>query len=565
MLLTAVILIALQAIASLYLPDLNADIINNGVQKGDNDYILQTGLLMMAVSVGSILCAIFSTYFAAKSAMSFGRDVRLHLFKKVQSFSKSDVDKFTPASLITRNTNDVQQTQMFTFMMLTMMVSAPITCIGGAIMAIRQDSKLAWVIAVLIPIMLIIVWLFASKALPLFKSMQSKIDGLNRLVREKLSGIRVIRAFVKERTESARFDAANKDLTNNNLKVARLMAIMMPMMTILININCVAIVWFSGYRIDSGDMPVGNMTAFLSYSMQIMFSVIMAVMMFIMLPRASVSAGRINEVLEAVPDIPDNAQGSRGFNRSEAKGLVEFKNVSFSYAGAEAPVLRNLSFAAKPGQTTAIIGSTGSGKSTLVNLIPRLYDVSTGELLIDGINIKELNQADLHSLIGFVPQKAFLFKGTVASNLRYGKEDATEAEMWEAIETSQSRDFIDDMPEGLNADIEQGGSNVSGGQRQRLSIARALIKKPPIYIFDDSFSALDFKTDAKLRAALAKNLSDVTIIIVAQRVSTVMNADNIVVLEDGVIADMGTHEYLINNCSIYKEIVNSQQREEDLA
>ncbi len=555
-------LLLVQAITNLYLPDLNADIINNGVVKGDIDYILRTGGLMLAVTLLLGVVSIISVYWGSKTAMAFGRDVRHAVFRRVQRFSLAELNIFGAPSLITRNTNDVQQVQQVTVLALNVMITAPFMAIGGIIMALRQDVPLSALIVVVIPLMAVIIGLVMKTALPLFTSMQIKVDRVNQVMREKLSGIRVIRAFVRSDYEQERFDMANRDLTDTALSVARLFAIMMPTIMGIFNLTTVAVMWFGGLRIESGAMPIGNLTAFLTYIMQILMSVMMAVVMFVMVPRASASAKRINEVLDTEPQIEDPETSTA---IGDVHGELEFRDVEFRYPGAEDAVLSNVSFSAKPGQTTAIVGSTGSGKYTLINLIPRFYDVTGGQVLVDGVDIREMRQADLWDKIGFIPQKAFLFTGTIASNLRYGKETATDEELWHALEVAQGKAFVSAMAEQLDAPIAQGGTNVSGGQRQRLAIARALVKRPEIYVFDDSFSALDFKTDGALRAALKKDTRDATVIIVAQRVSTIMHADNIIVMDKGAIVGAGTHDELMASSETYREIVNSQLTKEEIA
>jgi len=555
-------LLLVQAIANLYLPNLNADIINNGVSKGDTAHILSVGGFMLGVTLLLGVAAIIAVYWSSKTAMAFGRDVRGALFRKVQTFSQQEVNLFGAPSLITRNTNDVQQVQMVLFFMLNMMILAPITAVGGIIMALREDVPLSGVLVFILPFMAAVIGSLMVRALPLFKAMQVKIDRVNKVMREKLSGIRVIRAFVRTDYETERFDAANRDLTANALKVNRLLAIMMPALTVILNLSMVAIMWFGGMRIDSGAMPIGNLTAFLTYVMQILFSVMMATVMFVMVPRAAVSADRIQEVLDTVPSVNDPATP---ISTGAVKGFLEFKNVEFRYPGAEDPVLRDITFTANPGEITAVIGSTGSGKSTLINLIPRLYDVTSGSITVDGVDIRDLDRDDLWHRIGFIPQRAFLFSGTVASNLRYGDEDATDEELWHALDVAQAKKFVSEMPEGLESPIAQSGTNVSGGQRQRLAIARALVKMPEVYVFDDSFSALDFKTDSMLRAALRKEITHATTLIVAQRVSTIMHADRIIVLDLGRIVGIGTHAELLETCPTYGEIVYSQLTEEEVA
>jgi len=554
-------LLFVQAITNLYLPELNADIINNGVAKGDTDYILRTGGTMLAVTVLLGIASIVAVYWAAKVAMSFGRDLRSAIFRKVVAFSQREVNHFGTASLITRNTNDVQQVQTVVLMAMTVMVSAPIMIVGGLIMALRQDVPLSGILLVIVPLMAVIIGTLVRRAMPLFRAMQLRIDRINQVMRDTLAGIRVIRAFVRTDYEERRFDEANRDLFATSLSVNRLFALMIPTLMGIMNLSMVGVLWFGGIRVDSGGMPIGNLTAFLQYITQILFAVMMATMMFVIVPRAAVSSGRIVEVLDTEPSIHDPLEPVR----PPRTGRVEFRDVEFRYPGAEAPVLRGISFTAGPGETTAIVGSTGSGKSTLVNLIPRFYDVTGGAVLVDGVDVRQLERADLWSRIALVPQRAFLFGGTVASNLRYGNEEATDEDLWRALETAQARDFVEAMEGRLEAPIAQGGTNVSGGQRQRLAIARALVKRAPICIFDDTFSALDFGTDARLRAALRRDLADATVIIVAQRVGTILHADRIVVLEDGGVAGIGTHEELMRTCPTYREIVLSQVSEEEVA
>ena len=554
-------LLLVQAIANLYLPELNADIINNGVARGDTDYILRTGGFMLLVTFALAIAAVVSAYWAARTAMAFGRDVRSAIFRKVQAFSQVEVNQFGAASLITRNTNDVQQVQTVVLLILNVMVSAPILTIGGVIMALRQDVPLTGILLVIIPIMAALIGFVMRRAIPLFGAMQKKLDRINLVMRETLAGVRVIRAFVRTRHEEARFDEASRDLMDTSLEVNRLFAITMPALMAIMNLSTVAILWLGAYRVDGGGMPIGNLTAFLQYVIQILFAIMMATIMFVMVPRAAVSAGRIREVLDTEPAIHDPAEPVS----PERRGLVEFRDVEFRYPGAEEPVLRGISFTANPGETTAIVGGTGSGKSTLVNLVPRLYDVTGGAVLVDGVDVRELDRADLWRRIGVIPQRAFLFGGTVASNLRYGDQHAADEALWRALDIAQGRDFVEEMPERLEGPIAQGGTNVSGGQRQRLAIARALAKNPEIYLFDDSFSALDFRTDARLRAALGRELGQATVIIVAQRVGTILHADRIVVLEDGRIAGIGSHEELMRTCETYREIVLSQVTEEEVA
>ena len=555
------VLLLVQAIASLYLPELNADIINNGVAKGDIDYIVRTGGFMLVVTFALMITAIVGVYWSARIAMGFGRDLRSGIFRKVETFSQVEVNQFGAASLITRNTNDVQQIQQVVLMALTMMISAPILTIGGVIMAYRQDGPLTLILLVIIPIMIALIAFVMTRAIPLFQAMQVKIDRINLLMRETLSGVRVIRAFVRTEHEEERFDVASRDLMDTGLRVNRLFAITMPSLMLIMNLSTVAVLWLGAYRVDSGAMPIGNLTAFLQYIMQILFAIMTAVIMFIMVPRAAVSAGRIQQVLETEPSIRD-PQNPVSPART---GHLVFRDVTFGYPGAEEPVLRSISFEAKPGETTAIVGSTGSGKSTLINLLPRFYDATGGTVEIDGVDVRDMDRQDLWRRIGVVPQRAFLFGGTVASNLRYGDEAASDDDLWRALDIAQGREFVEEMEERLEAPITQGGTNVSGGQRQRLAIARALVHRPDIYVFDDSFSALDFRTDARLRAALARELGDATVLIVAQRVGTILHADRIVVLEDGGVAGIGTHEELMRTCETYREIVLSQVTEEEAA
>ena len=551
-----VILTLAQVIANLYLPTLNADIINNGVVKGDTTYIIQVGAVMLAVTLVSALAAIASVYFGSKTSMSLGRDTRGALFRRVQKFSQAEVNRFGAPSLITRTTNDVQQVQMVVLMMLNVVLMAPMMAIGGVIMALRLNVTLSTVILVAIPIMGAFIGLVISRATPLFMSMQKKIDRINQVTREFLSGVRVIRAFDRTVYEEKRFDVANEDLTDTTLKVGRLFALVFPAVTLIMNFTTIAIMWFGGKQIADGTMPIGDLTAFLQYVFMILFSVLMATFMFVMVPRAAVSAQRIMEVLDVEPSIVDPERPAMDVPEA---GLVEFRDVEFRYPGAEEPVLSGITFTARPGETTAIVGSTGSGKTTLISLIPRFYEVTGGAVLVDGVDVRELAQQDLWRRIGLVPQKSFLFSGTVADNLRHGDDEAAEERLWHYLEIAQGRDFVEEMPEGLDTHVAQGGASVSGGQRQRLAIARALAKQAKIQIYDDSFSALDFSTDAKLRAALRKHTADATVIIVAQRVGTIMHADQIVVLDDdGTIAGSGTHEELLETSETYREIVTSQ-------
>lgn len=556
------IFVALQSIGDLYLPTLMSDIINKGVMKGDTNKILQIGGIMLLVAGGGVICSIIASYLSAYISSSLGTILRSKIFRRVESYSLNEFDKLGTATLITRTTNDVTQIQTVTVMILRLMISAPIMAVGGIVMAFRKDRPLTLVLAVAVPVLALVVAFIASKMIPLFRLVQVKIDKINLVLREKLTGIRVIRAFNTIERETKRFDEANVDLTENYIKVNRIMAFMMPSIMLIMNLTSLAILWFGGIRISQGNMDLGSLAAFTQYAMQIMFSMLMLAMMFIMVPRAQAAAVRINEVLETVPEIVDK---ETTVNTFEGRGYVEFKDVTFSYHGAEEPAIKNISFSAKPGEVTAIIGSTGSGKSTLVNLIPRFYDVDSGSILIDGVDVRDISQEELRKKIGLVPQKTILFSGTIAENIRFGKEDATDEEVRHAAKVAQALEFIENMDGGFEHEIAQGGTNVSGGQKQRLSIARALVRKPEIYIFDDSFSALDFKTDAKLRAELKKETKDSTVIIVAQRVGTIMDADRIIVLDEGRVVGMGTHKELLKNCDVYRQIVSSQLSEEELA
>ncbi len=554
--LTAVVLFQLVGtIASLYLPSLNADIIDRGVATGDTGYILATGGWMLTVSLVQIACSIAAVYHGARVAAGFGRDVRSAVFHRVSGFSQREVAEFGAPSLITRNTNDVQQIQMLVVMTCTMLVAAPIMGIGGIIMALRQDVGLSWLMLVCVPVLLVSIGLIVFRMVPQFRAMQTRIDGVNQVLREQLSGIRVVRAFVREREETHRFARANDELTGTALRVGRLTALIFPTVMLILNASSVAVLWFGAARVDSGEMQVGALTAFLMYLMQILMSMMMATFISIMIPRAAVCAERIAEVLDTESSVRPSDNPVRQVDR---RAELELRDVEFRYPGAEAPVLSAVSFRVAAGQTTAVIGSTGSGKTTLVSLVPRLFDATSGAVLIDGADVRDLDPQMLWTRIGLVPQKPYLFTGTVASNLRYGNPDATDEELWEALEIAQARDFVEAMPEGLQAPISQGGTNVSGGQRQRLSIARALVARPEIYLFDDSFSALDLTTDARLRAALRPHTADAAVVIVAQRVSTIADADQIVVLDDGVVAGIGTHDELLGSCPTYVEIVESQ-------
>lgn len=557
-----VLLQLVSTLAALYLPTLNADIIDDGVVKGDTGYILRVGGVMIAVTVLQALCSIGAVYYGARTAMAFGRDVRAAVFDRVQSFSAREVGQFGAPSLITRTTNDVQQVQMLALMSFTLMVAAPIMCVGGIIMALNQDVPLSGLLLAVIPVLGVVVVLLVRALRPRFRSMQVRIDTVNRVLREQITGIRVIRAFVKDDREQARFADANEDLTQVSRQVGRLMSIMFPAVMLVVNVSSVAVLWFGAHRIDSGAMQIGALTAFLSYLMQILMSVMMATFMFMMVPRAEVCAERIQEVLGTDSSVVPPAAP---VTEVPHRGTLELRGVDFRYPGAEASVLRGIDLTAGPGQTTAIIGSTGSGKSTLLGLVPRLFDVTSGRVLLDGVDVRELAPAAIAESVGIVPQKPYLFSGTVASNLRYGRPDATDEELWHALEIAQAKEFVEKLPEGLDAPIAQGGGNVSGGQRQRLAIARTLVRRPSVYLFDDSFSALDYATDARLRKALARETSDATVLIVAQRVSTIRDADRIIVLDEGAVVGSGTHHELMADNPTYREIVLSQLTEQEAA
>ncbi len=556
-LLWAVIVLQLVGtMAMLYLPSLNADIIDRGIANGDTGYIMRTGGWMLLVSGVQIACSVAAVYYGAKAAMSFGRDLRGAIFHQVGGFSGREVAQFGAPSLITRTTNDVQQVQMLVVVTCTMLVAAPIICVGGVVMALREDVGLSWLMLVAVPAMVLLIGLIIRRMVPQFRLMQTRIDAVNRVLREQLGGIRVVRAFVREPYESARFGVANDDLTATALRVGRLQALIFPTVMLVFNASSVAVLWFGAARVDAGQIEIGALTAFLQYLVQILMAVMMATFMLIMVPRAAVCAERISEVLGTASSV---AAPDRAVTATTERGTVELRNVRFQYPGAEAPVLRDVSFRAEPGCTTAVIGSTGAGKSTLLSLIPRLFDATGGTVVVDGVDVRQLDLDVLWSRIGIVPQRPYLFSGTVASNLRYGNPDARDEELWRCLEIAQARDFVAAMPEGLDAPIAQGGTNVSGGQRQRLAIARALVHRPEIYLFDDSFSALDLGTDARLRAALRPVTVDAAVIIVAQRVSTILDADQIIVLEDGGVVGVGRHEDLLDTCQTYREIVESQQ------
>ncbi|MEU3453866.1 ABC transporter ATP-binding protein [Micromonospora sp. NPDC006766] len=546
-------------IASLYLPSLNARIIDRGVAVGDTGQILRTGGWMLLVSLLQITCSIVAVYLGAKTAMGFGRDVRAAIFSHVNRFSAREVARFGAPSLITRNTNDVQQVQMLVLLSCTMLVAAPIMSVGGVVMALREDVGLSWLMLVCVPVLAIALGLIIRKMVPTFRLMQTRIDTVNRVLREQITGIRVVRAFVREPYETKRFGVANADLTATALRIGRLQALIFPLVMLVLNISGVAVLWFGAGRIDSGQIEIGALTAFLQYLMQILMAVMMATFMLMMVPRAAVCAERIVEVLDTESSV---VPAARPVTEVSGRGELELRDVGFQYPGATAPVLHDITFRAEPGRTTAIIGSTGAGKTTLLTLIPRLVDPTTGAVLVDGVDVRELAPDELWRRIGLVPQRPYLFSGTVASNLRYGNPDATDAELWAALEIAQAREFVAEMPGGLDAPIAQGGTNVSGGQRQRLAIARALVRKPEIYLFDDSFSALDLGTDARLRAALKPVTAEAAVVIVAQRVSTIIDADQIIVLEDGGVVGMGRHGDLLQTCPTYAEIVASQQTAE---
>ena len=557
-----VLLQFLQTLAVLYLPTLNADIIDNGVVKGDTGYIMRIGAFMLTVTLAQIVCSGGAVYFGARTAMAVGRDVRAAIFDRVQSFSVREVGRFGAPSLITRTTNDVQQIQMLVVMTLTLMVSAPIMCVGGIVLALNQDVQLSALLLIIVPVLIVAVTLILRQMGPLFRRMQSRIDDVNRVMREQITGVRVIRAFVRDTHERERFAGANGDLMDVSIGVGRLMALMFPTVLLVMNLSSAAVMWFGGHLIDSGDMQIGALTAFLNYLMQILMSVMMAMFMFMLVPRAAVCAERIEEVLDTETSVVAPATPVTDLR---GHGELEIRGADFAYPGAEEPVLSGVDLVGRPGQTTAVIGSTGSGKTTLLNLIPRLCDVTGGQVLIDGVDVRDIDPAELARMVALVPQKPYLFSGTIASNLRYGDPDATDDDLWRALEIAQARDFVARMPEGLDAPIGQGGGNVSGGQRQRLAIARALVARPEIYLFDDSFSAVDYATDAALRAALARETGDATVVIVAQRVSTIRHADRIIVLDEGRVVGTGTHAELMATDQTYREIVLSQLTEEEAA
>lgn len=556
------LLVFLQAIAELFLPNIMSDIVDVGIVNADTDYIVRKGLLMLLIAGVAGIFTIAASFISSKVAVGYGRNLREMVFSRVESYSLHEFNKIGTASLITRTTNDINQMQNVVVIMLRLMIYAPLMFIGGVIMSVNKDAKLASILMIILPVLLLILFLIVRKGIPLFKSLQKKLDKVNLVFRERLTGIRVIRAFNRIDRETKRFDEASIDLTETSIKVNRIIALMMPALILIINLATIAVVWFGGKRIDAGAMQVGDLMAFIQYIMRIMFSLMMLSMMFVFIPRASASADRINEVLDMHPEINDPDDPITSEDR---KGYIEFRNVCYKYPGAEECAVKDISFSACPGETTAIIGGTGSGKTTLVSMILRFYEAESGEILVDGVPIKQMTQKHLREKIGYVPQKAVLFTGSVSENIRYGKNDASIEEIEHAAEIAQAMEFIDEREGRFDSIISQGGTNISGGQKQRLSIARALVRKPEIYIFDDSFSALDFKTDAKLRKALKKETSESTVIIVAQRVSTIMNSDRIIVLDNGSISGIGTHRELLESNEIYREIVSSQLSEEELA
>jgi ATP-binding cassette, subfamily B, multidrug efflux pump len=559
--LVAVVVFQLAAtMASLYLPSLNADIIDRGVAAGDTGYIVRTGSVMIGVTLVQIAGSIIAVYFGARAAMGLGRDLRAAVFNQVAEFSPHEVSTFGAPSLITRSTNDVQQVQMVVMLAATLAVSAPIMCVGGIIMAIREDVGLSWLLLISVPVLVVAVGSIVNRMVPQFRAMQTRIDVVNRILREQITGIRVVRAFVREPFEAARFRTANTELTGTALRAGRLVALMFPTVMLVLNCSSAAVLWFGGHRVAEGQLQIGSLTAFLNYLLQILMSVMMATFMAVQLPRAAVSAERIGAVLDTELSVHPPADGVR---KMAGNGEVVFRDVEFRYPGAEHPVLRDVSLTARPGETVAIVGGTGAGKTTLLSLLPRLFDVTGGAVLLDGVDVRDVEPEVLWAQVGLVPQRPYLFSGTVASNLRYGNPAATDAELWEALEVAQARDFVAAMPDGLDSAIAQGGTNVSGGQRQRLAIARALVRRPAVYLFDDSFSALDVATDARLRAALRPHVRHATLLIVAQRVFTVQDADQIVVLDDGAIVGIGTHEQLLTTCGTYAEIVESQLSAEE--
>jgi ATP-binding cassette subfamily B multidrug efflux pump len=561
--LTAVVALQLVGtLAALYLPSLNADIIDNGVAKADTGYILDAGMVMLAVTLVQVVSSIIAVYFGARTAMGFGRDIRAAVFHRVGAFSSREVTGFGAPSLITRNTNDVQQVQMLVLLTCTLMVSAPIMCVGGIVMALRQDVGLSWLIVVSVLVLVAAVGRIVTLMVPQFRLMQKRIDAVNRVMREQISGIRVVRAFVREPVEKQRFGGANAELADTALRAGRLMSFMFPTVMLVFNVSSVAVLWFGAQRIDDGQMQIGSLTAFLSYLMQILMSIMMATFMLVMVPRAAVCAERLTELLDTETSVVPPAEP---VTEVASRGTLEMRGVTFQYPGADHPVLCAVDLQVGPGTVTAVIGSTGSGKTTLVSLVPRLVDATAGTVLVDGVDVRLLDPDVLHRVIGLVPQTSYLFTGTLASNLRYGHADATDEALWDALRTAQAEDFVAALPEGLDAPVSQGGTNFSGGQRQRLAIARAIVRQPEIYLFDDSFSALDLATDARLRAALRSQTRDVAVVLVAQRVSTIVDADQIIVLDDGEVVGRGTHDELLVSCPTYAEIVASQLPAEALA
>jgi ATP-binding cassette, subfamily B, multidrug efflux pump len=554
-LLAVVVLQLIGTIASLYLPSLNAQIIDRGIAAGDTGLILRLGGLMLLISLVQVACSVAAVHHGSRTATGFGADVRESVFHRVGEFSMREVNRFGAPSLITRCTNDVQQVQMLVLTSCTMLVAAPIMCVGGIVMALREDAGLSWLVAVCVPVLAGAVGMIVVRMVPRFRRMQTMIDEVNRVLREQLGGIRVVRAFVREPLETTRFGRANADLTAVATSAGRLQALIFPVVLLVLNVSSVAVLWFGGLRVDAGQMQIGALTAFLAYLLQILMAVMMATFMAMMIPRAAVCAERIGDVLDTRSSVVPPAAPVPAHRRD---GLLVFDDVGFRYPGADAPVLHGISFAARPGTTTAVVGSTGSGKTTLLSLVPRLFDVSAGSVSVDGVDVRELDPQELVGRLGYVPQRPYLFSGTVASNLRHGRPDATDDELWAALEVAQGADFVRVMPAGLDAPVAQGGTNLSGGQRQRLAIARALVRRPAIYLFDDSFSALDVATDARLRAALGPVTADATVVIVAQRVSTITGADTIVVLDAGTVVGLGTHDELLATCPTYAEIVESQ-------
>ncbi len=548
-------MVLVQSIANLYLPNLNADLINHGIAVGNLGYIWRVGGIMLGVTLLVGIFALVGIYYASQSSMGIGKDIRGDVFRQVQHFSQRDMNHFGTPSLITRNTNDVQQIQIFLQMALTIMVAGPIMLVGGVAMALYEDARLSLLLVVNVPLIALVIWIMLVKAIPLFRTMQVRIDRINTVLREQITGVRVIRAFIRTRYEQERFETANQDLTTTTLRVNRIFVFAMPSMMAIMNLSYVAVLWFGGHLVGGGSMPIGNMTAFLNYILLVLMAVMMSTMMVILLPRAAASAARLQEVLETVPSV---AEAKDPVEPASATGTVSFEGVTFAYPGGERPVLQDLAFSLSPGRTTAIVGGTGAGKTTLINLIARFYDVTAGRLLVDGVDVRSLRLERLWNSLGLVPQAAYLFAGTIRENVLFGNPDAPDDEIWRALEVAQAKDFVRAMPDGLDTAIDQGGTNVSGGQRQRLSIARALVRQRPILLFDDCFSALDAATDARLRQALRSAAAGSTLVIVAQRVSTILHADLIIVLEDGRVVGTGTHQELLATCPQYRELVQSQ-------